>query len=99
MPSSVPVIATSVIRIPEIIKISSIIFLAGMLHDMVLLTNDRKEPHEHRQHLRQLPHSRRIRPPRAALSAPRPRRATPAPHTGRARLRAAAPRRAGLRAG
>src|SRR5438105_10779740 len=93
---SVLLIATSVIRLAAIINIPSMITASLMVHDMVLLSHDLKERHEHYDHPSHSPPSTWHRPALAAcLDAGAGCRAGPGPQR-LARHAAGSPGRAGV---
>ena len=63
------VIATSVIRLAAIINFSTIILESVIIHDMVLLPRNRKEPHEQHDHHRSTTQPTRSAPAAAAYAA------------------------------
>src|SRR5690349_454564 len=90
MSSSLLLIVASVIRLAEIINIPSIIYGLVMIHGMVLLSRDRKEPYEH--------HHRRPHPPPGTRRRPAPQ-ARPDAATGCPKHHPRRPARAPGRAG
>src|SRR5436190_4795684 len=102
MLATIPLIASSCIRIAAIIIFTTIFLDTGMIHDMVLLRQTWKEQDEHNDHE---PQARSVRPDRpparrpAVAAAGRLRARTPGRAGVRGRARARGARAGGARAG